>query len=129
MCLTHQVSKKVMLKALQKTKVGSGHKVFQADGFSLWSYIRGNGLALPVGKWLNERDYRLSAGNDRLWASNRSEYPTGWHIYLGPYEPCHIEPVHTRAVRFRQPVAWGYQDTGKLTPTVVAREMFIEAIE
>ena len=37
---------------------------------------------LPLGKWLDEKDYRLLGTTGRLTSGDSVPYPVGWHVFV-----------------------------------------------
>lgn len=60
-------------------RFGKGWKIFDLHEGKLYSLVMGNQcIALPENRWIHYK--RWSVNNDRLDASDGSEYPQGWHV-------------------------------------------------
>jgi len=105
-----------------------GYKIFKKD---LYGKLRGlyfDAKNLPIGVWLNEKDYRCPSYSYNFLScvcSNKS-YETGFHIYI-TYEDADYNMLRSynqiiRKVYFRNIVAEGIQNKCNI---IVTKEMFI----
>jgi hypothetical protein len=71
------------LRCLNKQKrITEGWKVFEEKNNLLFSPIRGRGNYLPVGKWLDEKNYRFNPLIQTLRTDTEESYQTGWHVFV-----------------------------------------------
>jgi hypothetical protein len=69
-------------KTKQK-RITEGWKVFRVLDDGLYGTICCTEKAFPVGKWLNEEDYRPFHDLAALTTSGPGEaYPVGWHVFV-----------------------------------------------
>jgi len=108
------------------TRKKIGFKIFNDENHYLSSYIRGSMKRLPVGKWLNEKDYRDKTDFNMKYLRTEDKYENykfGWHIYYYKSDENYFSSwCVKRKVKFRKIVAKGYQDGKRI---VVAKEIYI----
>jgi len=59
---------------------------------------------LPLGEWLDEKDYRPIGSQDKIKSQTGTIYPTGWHVYLDKVRASDMASVITA----RGPVIPGF---------------------
>ena len=115
------------LDRLKKFRITSniGIKFFIPDNhYHLHSSVL-YGKKLPVGKWINEKDFRIEddCGLPIKKLLTRHEvgnfYKTGFHVY---YKYGVSNPRYRRLVKFRKIITTGIQDQREV---IVAKEIFI----
>ena len=114
-----------------KSRRRTGWKVLQWTEDDLISPCIGNEKPFPRGVWAKERNYRpnYSRHNQIGYGVGPNAYPKGFHIFLTKEgaEDWRAGGQVIEKVKFRYPVAYGYQYTPMSTdnPVVVAKQMMI----
>jgi hypothetical protein len=117
---------------------GMGYKTFFADRKSgcIQSLFHTTGKTIPVGKWVNEKDYRCCADEELIHFGHcgYDMYQTGWHIWATlraarSRKMFDFEEIHK--VKYRRVVQTGVEyhgnvdNPGPYYHLVVAKEMFV----
>ena len=108
---------------------GTGYKIFNKTrgGKIYFSYNVGKKVPLPIGKWINEKDYRTRWNRDkeRIITPSCVPYPMGFHVYRNKklstmFIYCNRAVI---SVKFRKACAKGLQGGRNV---IVAKEIFIQ---
>jgi len=118
---------------------GEGYKILEKFNGKLYppifrkkSYDSLHIKSLPVGKWLNEKDFRQNKHTKRTYikcSKTNQRYQYGWHIHSQHFIPLGISGtpenyLKVYKVKYRNVVAVGNEDTSRVV--IVAKEIFIE---
>lgn len=119
MCLDRISKKRFKIKKENGKYVG--WKIFDHDcSYHLHFRHQGNMRRVPVGKWLDEEDYREYPEKSRIFISGNAYYNTGFHIYLD--QPT-WESSSIRKVYFKNIIVNGME--GTKCRVLVAKNIFV----